>query len=66
MLEGCLPVYEELPGWTEDLSEAKRFEDLPENARNYIKRIEELVEMPVQIISVGPGRQQTMVLQDPF
>ncbi len=66
MLEGCEPVYEELPGWTEDLTDAKHFEDLPENARNYVKRVEELVETPVQIISVGPGRQQTMVLQDPF
>jgi len=66
VLEGCEPVYEELPGWTEDLTEAKHLEDLPENARNYVKRVEELVETPVQIISVGPGRQQTMVLQDPF
>jgi len=66
MLEGCEPVYEELPGWTEDLTEAKQFEDLPENARSYVKRVEELMETPVQIISVGPGRQQTMVLQDPF
>jgi adenylosuccinate synthase len=66
ILKGCRPVYEEVPGWTEDLTEVKRFEDLPENARNYIKRVEELVETPVQIISVGPGRQQTMVLQDPF
>lgn len=66
MLEDCQPVYEEVPGWTEDLTEAKHFEDLPENARKYIKRIEELVETPVQIISVGPGRQQTMVLEDPF
>ncbi|MBW1858514.1 MAG: adenylosuccinate synthetase, partial [Deltaproteobacteria bacterium] len=66
MLEGCDPVYEELPGWKEDLTQAKHFEDLPENARNYVRRVEELVETPVQIISVGPGRQQTMVLQDPF
>jgi adenylosuccinate synthase len=66
ILEECQPIYEELPGWTEDLTEVKRFEDLPENARKYIKRVEELVETPVQIISVGPGRQQTMVLEDPF
>jgi len=66
ILEGCQPVYEELPGWTENLTDAKCFEDLPENARNYIRRMEELVETPVQIISVGPGRQQTMVLQNPF
>ena len=66
ILEACRPVYEELPGWTEDLTKARCLEDLPQNARSYIKRMEELVEIPVQIISVGPGRQQTMVLQDPF
>jgi adenylosuccinate synthase len=66
ILEECQPIYEELAGWTEDLTDVKRFDDLPENARKYIKRVEELVETPVQIISVGPGRQQTMVLQDPF
>jgi adenylosuccinate synthase len=66
VLETCEPVFEELPGWSEDLTAVKAFDDLPDNARAYVKRVEELVETPVQIISVGPGRQQTMVLQDPF
>jgi adenylosuccinate synthase len=60
------PVYEELPGWSEDISGALEPDDLPENARAYLKRIEELLETPVQIVSVGPGRNETMLLQDPF
>jgi adenylosuccinate synthase len=66
VLEACQPIYEELPGWSEDLTSVKDVGDLPENAKDYVKRIEELVDTPVQIISVGPGRQQTMVLDDPF
>jgi adenylosuccinate synthase len=65
-LEACEPIYEELPGWSEDITTARRVEDLPKNARAYVRRIEELVETPVQMISVGPGREHTIVLQDPF
>jgi adenylosuccinate synthase len=66
VLEACEPIYEELPGWSENISTAQHVDDLPENARAYLRRIEELVETPVQIISVGPGRKETMLLQDPF
>lgn len=66
VLEECEPIYEELPGWSEDITAIQDVDDLPENARTYVKRVEELVETPVQIISVGPGRKQTIVLQDPF
>ena len=66
VLEACQPIYEELPGWSEDLTSVQDVGDLPENAKDYVKRMEELVDTPVQIISVGPGRQQTMVLDDPF
>ena len=66
ILQGCKPVYEELPGWHEDITHARSIDDLPENARAFVRRIEELVETPVQIISVGPGREQTIVVQDPF
>jgi adenylosuccinate synthase len=66
VLEACEPIYEELPGWSGDLTAAQNVDDLPENARTYLKRIEELVETPVQIISVGPGRTETLLLQDPF
>jgi len=65
-LEACEPIYEEVPGWSEDINTARTLADLPENARSYVRRIEELVETPVHIISVGPGREQTIVLQDPF
>ena len=66
ILEACEPIYEELPGWSEDITAAQDMGDLPENARSYLKRLEELVQTPVQIISVGPGRKETMLLQDPF
>lgn len=60
-LSKCEPVYEELDGWNEDISEAKSFEELPENAKKYIARIEELLELPVKIVSIGPKRSQTIV-----
>ncbi len=65
-LERCKPVFEDLPGWPEDLRKARHFEDLPVNTRNYLKRLEELAGVPVQIVSVGPDREETMVLQNPF
>ena len=55
----CSPVYEDLPGWENDLTEVKSYSDLPENARNYVERLEELMKVPVKYISVGPGREQT-------
>ena len=60
------PIYEEMEGWTEDLSGARRFEDLPLNARKYISRIEELTGAPVTLISVGAERDETILLRDPF
>ncbi len=66
MLEACEPVYETLPGWEEDISGLRRFEDLPKNVRSYLKRIEELTGVPVQIVSVGPGREQTIILNNPL
>ncbi len=58
------PVYEALPGWTEDVSAARRFDDLPPNARRYIRRIEELSGVPVSLVSVGPEREQAVRLVD--
>ncbi len=58
-LSECKPVYEDLPGWKDDLTEVKSFEDLPENAKNYVRRLEELMGVPINYISVGPGRAQT-------
>ncbi|GBC60104.1 adenylosuccinate synthase [Desulfonema ishimotonii] len=66
VLEACTPVYETLPGWSEDISGIRRFEELPLNARNYLKRIEALIGTPPKIISVGPGREETIVLENPF
>jgi len=66
VLAECQPLYEEMPGWSEDISGAKSLEDLPENAKAYLKRIEELTETPIQIVSVGAGREATIVLENPF
>lgn len=65
-VEACKPIYEELPAWKEDITGAKKWEDLPENAQNFIKRVSELVGVPVVTVSVGPDREQTIVLQDPW
>jgi adenylosuccinate synthase len=61
-----VPVYEEMPGWTESTLGAKTVEELPLNARNYIKRIEEVTGAPIDIISTGPDRNETIVLRHPF
>ncbi|MCB1265665.1 MAG: adenylosuccinate synthase [Mycobacterium sp.] len=58
------PVYEELPGWWEDISGAREFDDLPAKARDYVLRLEELAGAPVSCIGVGPGREQTIVRRD--
>lgn len=63
-LAQCEPVYEEFDGWEEDIQGAKTFDDLPYNAQKYIKRIEELIGIKAAIISVGPERNQTIVLRD--
>lgn len=66
VLGKCKPIYEEHPGWSEDISKMKSFDDLPENAKKYLKRIEQLTQTPIEIISLGPGRDETIVLQNPF
>jgi len=60
------PVYETLPGWQEDVSGTRRYEDLPDAARRYVERVEALVDVPVGLISVGPGRDETLCRTDPF
>ena len=66
ILGECKPVYETLPGWSEDISGIRNYDDLPENTKNYLRRIEEIVETPVQIISIGPAREETIVLENPY
>ncbi len=61
LLEGCEPVYEELPGWTEDLSKCHSFDELPENAKNYIRFIEEQADCHVSMVGVGPDRTQNLM-----
>ncbi|MCT9932304.1 adenylosuccinate synthase [Planotetraspora sp. A-T 1434] len=57
------PVYEEFPGWQEDITGAKTFEDLPPNAQTYVKALEEMSGAPISAIGVGPGRTQTLQLR---
>ncbi len=66
MLDSCRPVYESLPGWEEDISGITQLSGLPDNAKKYIQRIEELAETPVQIVSVGPARDETIMIKNPF
>lgn len=60
----CTPIYEELPGWTEDITGCRTLEELPENARNYVRRISELVGVRISTFSVGPDREQTNILEN--
>jgi adenylosuccinate synthase len=66
ILAACKPVYEVLPGWSENISDIRRLEDLPENAKQYLDRIEELTETPIDMVSVGPGREETIIINNPF
>lgn len=66
VLKDCTPIYEELRGWDEDTHYARSLDELPKTARRYIRRIEELTETPVSIISVGAGRNDTIMVNNPF
>ncbi|MEV4017600.1 adenylosuccinate synthase [Nonomuraea angiospora] len=59
----AVPVYEELPGWQEDITSAKAFDDLPPNAQAYVRALEEMSGAPISAIGVGPGRDQTVVVR---
>ncbi len=60
------PVYEEMPGWDEDITGVRSYDDLPVNAKDYIKRIEDFTGVEPVIVSVGPDRDETMLLKNPF
>jgi adenylosuccinate synthase len=62
----CEPVYEEMPGWSESTAGITDYDQLPANARAYLKRLEELIETPVDIISTGPDRTETIILRNPY
>ncbi|MGX5376882.1 adenylosuccinate synthase [Ligilactobacillus sp. LYQ135] len=63
-LSRCQPVYEELDGWNEEISQITNYDELPTNAKKYLKRIEELTQLPLGTVSVGPSREQTIILKD--
>ena len=60
-VQECIPVYEELPGWEEDITGVRKFEDLPANAQAYVKHVEVLTGTSIRMVSVGPGREQTII-----
>ncbi len=62
----CTPVYEEMDGWQEDITTAHTIDALPVNARKYIERLEKLVGVKMSLISVGPGRDETIIMENPF
>jgi len=63
-LARCKPLYDDMPGWTEDISAALAYEDLPENARAYVERLEDLLGVDISAVSVGPGREQTIYREE--
>lgn len=62
IIEGCKPIYEELPGWEEDITGVRTLDELPENARKYVERVQELTGIRLMTFSVGPAREQTNVV----
>ena len=66
VMAGAQPVYEEMDGWSERLDDVKQFADLPATAQRYVRRIENVIGTEIILVSVGPGREQTIVLRNPF
>ena len=65
-MQSVQPIYEELPGWGDEVTEARSMSDLPQRAREYVRRIEQLIGAPIDMISVGPEREQAIVTRDIF
>jgi adenylosuccinate synthase len=63
-LEIAKPIYEEMPGWKSDISNLTKFEELPKEAQDYMRRLEELVGVPISILSIGPKRKQTIIMDE--
>ena len=66
MLRNCTPVYEEMPGWKESTIGIKDFDQLPAEAKAYIKKIEDLLKTPIQIVSTGQKRDEIIVREEQF
>jgi adenylosuccinate synthase len=62
----CRPIYKTLPGWKQDTTECRSLEDLPQAALNYLKFLADLMEVPISIVSLGPSRDQTIIVEDPI
>ncbi len=62
----CTPIYEEMPGWSESTEGARSWADLPANAIKYVRRVEELIDCPVALLSTSPEREDTILVRDPF
>ena len=65
-VSGCIPVYETMAGWQESTFGAQSYDALPENAKKYLRRIEEVCGAPIAIVSTGPDREETILIQHPF
>jgi adenylosuccinate synthase len=66
VMQGAVPVYEEMDGWDDPLDHVRNFTDLPPSAQRYVRRIESIVGTEIILVSVGPGREQTILLKNPF
>ena len=66
LLDKAKPVFEEMPGWTRDIQDVRRLEDLPRNTLRYVRRLEKHLGVPFSFISLGPQREQTILLERPF
>ena len=66
VMAAAQPIYEEMDGWTERLDDVRKFSDLPATAQKYVQRIEAVIGTEIILVSVGPGREQTIVLRNPF
>ena len=64
--EGCEPVYIDMPGWQQSTLGVTQFDELPNNAQSYIKKVESLAGVPIDIISTGPDRNETIIQRDIF
>ena len=65
-LEACEPVLEDFPGWEEDIGKVRKWQDLPQNTKNYLEAIEQIAGVPIHMVSVGPDREETIVIRNPF
>lgn len=65
-LAKCQPIYETMPGWDQDITQVRTIADLPENAQRYLKRVSELAQVPIALVSVGPKRSETIIVEELF